>query len=197
MRRTSTLIVSAVASTVLLAGLAGCGGSSSSGTAASNPPATEFNPPGDIPDNQVFVDFTIPGSSVHLKVPEGWAKKSTAGATTFTDHYNSVRVEVVPHPQPVTVQSATQNELPMLAQNGTNVTAGDVSKVTRGQSTAVLITYQQDSAPDPTTHKVVQDAVERYEFWHNGQEAILTLTGPTGADNVDPWRIVSDSLRWA
>ncbi|MDT7564604.1 MAG: hypothetical protein QOG76_3228, partial [Pseudonocardiales bacterium] len=24
----------------------------------------------------------------------------------------------------------------------------------------------------------------------------LTLSGPKGADNVDPWRKVTDSLRW-
>ena len=58
------------------------------------------------------------------------------------------------------------------------------------------ITYLLDSAPNPVTDKVVRDAVERYEFWHAGQEAILTLTGPEHADNVDPWQIVSDSLQW-
>jgi hypothetical protein len=24
----------------------------------------------------------------------------------------------------------------------------------------------------------------------------LTLSGPTNADNVDPWKIVTDSVRW-
>ena len=38
--------------------------------------------------------------------------------------------------------------------------------------------------------------MERYTFWHDGQEAVLTLSGPKGADNVDPWRIVTNSLRW-
>ena len=42
----------------------------------------------------------------------------------------------------------------------------------------------------------MREAVERYAFWHDGQEAVLTLSGPKGADNVDPWRIVTDSLRW-
>ncbi|MGW7755716.1 hypothetical protein ACWGK6_30135 [Streptomyces violaceusniger] len=44
--------------------------------------------------------------------------------------------------------------------------------------------------------KSVRDSVERYVFFHYGRQVVLTLTGPTGADNVDPWRIVSDSLRW-
>jgi hypothetical protein len=46
------------------------------------------------------------------------------------------------------------------------------------------------------TGKVVRDAVERFEFWKAGEEAILSLSGPQGADNVDPWQIVSDSLHW-
>jgi hypothetical protein len=25
---------------------------------------------------------------------------------------------------------------------------------------------------------------------------MLTLSGPKGADNVDPWRKITDSLRW-
>jgi hypothetical protein len=33
-------------------------------------------------------------------------------------------------------------------------------------------------------------------FTRGGRTAVLTLSGPRGADNVDPWRIVTDSLRW-
>jgi len=46
------------------------------------------------------------------------------------------------------------------------------------------------------TGKVVRDAFERYTFYRAGKRVDLTLSGPTNADNVDPWRIVSDSLRW-
>ena len=38
--------------------------------------------------------------------------------------------------------------------------------------------------------------VERYEFRHGADTVVLILSGPKGADNVDPWRIVTDSLRW-
>jgi len=31
---------------------------------------------------------------------------------------------------------------------------------------------------------------------HSGTEVVLTLAGPKGADNVDPWRTVTDSLAW-
>jgi len=60
----------------------------------------------------------------------------------------------------------------------------------------ILLTYQGDSTPDQVTGKVVRDAFERYTFSRAGKRIDLTLSGPTNADNVDPWRIVSDSLRW-
>ena len=59
-----------------------------------------------------------------------------------------------------------------------------------------MITYRADADPDPVTGKVVHDDVERYEFWKAGKTVILALSGPQGADNVDPWRIVTDSLAW-
>ena len=40
-------------------------------------------------------------------------------------------------------------------------------------------------------------AVERYVFFRNGTQVTLTLSGAKGADNVDPWRIVSDSVKLA
>ena len=46
------------------------------------------------------------------------------------------------------------------------------------------------------TGKVRRNAVERYVFFHGGRDVVLTLSGPAGADNVDPWKLVTDSLRW-
>ena len=37
--------------------------------------------------------------------------------------------------------------------------------------------------------------VLRYELYHTGTRTTLTLLSPVGADNVDPWRIVTESLR--
>src|SRR4051812_43918619 len=111
----STLVVPLVTGALALCVLAGCGSSSPSATsgptavrsvpsssaapshspgspAASSSPAaphaTEFNPPGDIPDNAVFVDHVAPGSHVHFTVPEGWAQTTKGGSTSFTDKYN-------------------------------------------------------------------------------------------------------------
>ncbi len=43
---------------------------------------------------------------------------------------------------------------------------------------------------------MVRDAFERYVFYRQGHKVDLTLSGPVNADNVDPWRTVSDSFAW-
>jgi hypothetical protein len=160
----------------------------------SNPP--EVNPAGDIPDNQVFVTYTPSSGVFSLKVPEGWARVVSAGVITFTDKLNSVRVETTDATDAPNVQSVQQHEVPGIESSGRNVRTTKVTSVVRKAGPAVLITYGADSDPDPVTGKVVRNDVQRYEFWKGGTEAILTLSGPQGADNVDPWRTVTDSFIW-
>jgi hypothetical protein len=71
-----------------------------------------------------------------------------------------------------------------------------VRVVQRSAGPAVLVTYGATSAPNPVTGKSVTEAVERYAFGRSGQEMVLTLSGPKGADNVDPWLKITDSVRW-
>lgn len=220
MRRSrSRIVAAALAAVTLSVVVAGCGGGgtstaskgaastsptpsaggSSAGGASSqapNPNATESNPPGDIPDDQVFVAYSPPGAPFSVKVPEGWARSTDGGAVTFTDKLNSIRMETLPVDAAPTIASARKDELPTLASSVPQYALRDVQMVTRAAGKAVLVTYLADSEPDPVTNKVVRDAVERYEFWNAGNEVVLTLSGPEGADNVDPWRIVSDSLSW-
>jgi len=170
---------------VLLAlapGLAACGSSSparSAGSAttphATVPSATkEVSPAGDIPDNQVYVRFAVPGAGYSVRVPEGWSRISRGGAVVFTDKLNAIRLET----------GAPAHHV------------GKAGVVHRQAGTARKLTYLAKAPPDPVTGKTVTDAVERYVFTHGGRTAVLTLSGPRGADNVDPWRIVTDSLRW-
>jgi hypothetical protein len=182
---------------LVIAGLtAGCAGAAPGPTAASNdsptvaqpaPHATESNPPGDIPDNTVFVAYRHPGQPYEVKVPEGWARTDLPTGAGFTDKLNSVRVETAPASSPPTQASAR-------AQVSGEIRKVDTVKRNGGQ--AVRVVYRVDSAPDPVTGKVVRDEVERYSFYKGGRAAILSLIGPVGADNVDPWRTVSDSFRW-
>lgn len=163
---------------------------------AANPPATEYRPPGDIPDSQVYVPFRVPGTKVSLKVPEGWARQSTGGTTMFSDHYNSIAISVQQAASAPSVSRAKQTTVPQLRSSVSKFAPGQVSKVQLQGGSAILVTYLKDSAPNAVTGKVVRDAVERFEFWRHGQEAVLTLTGPKTADNVDPWHLVSNSLQW-
>lgn len=182
-----------VAGAVLFVALAAaCGGGGGSGDRGS-----ETNAAGDIPDNQVFVAYAPPAGGFSVKVPEGWARTEKVGAVTFTDRFNSVRIETVAAANAPTVQSVEGGEVGVIGAASVNFEAGRVSAITRAAGPAILVTYRADGPPDPVTAKVVPLDVERYEFWKDGREVVLTLSGPVGADNVDPWRTVSDSFAWA
>jgi hypothetical protein len=155
-----------------------------------------MNAAGDIPDNQVYVPFAPPGAGVNVSVPQGWARSTDGPATVFTDKFNSVRIEVQPRPAAPDVASVKAVEVPQLQQSTPGFAITDVVSVQRKAGPAVLVRYRATSAPNPVTGRSVTEAVERYVFWNAGWEATLTLAGPQGADNVDPWRTVSDSLRW-
>ena len=172
--------LAAIAS-VLLVGAGGCGSSGSAGSGAPasrtvDPNGAEVNPAGDIPDDQVFVRYAPPGAGYSVKVPEGWSRSTSGGAVSFTDKLNTVRLEHASASAPPAVAGATT--------------------VKRAGTTALRTISEQKGKPDPVTGKSVKQAIERYVYFRRGKVAIVTLLAPKGADNVDPWRIVTDSLRW-
>jgi hypothetical protein len=187
-----------IALALLLAVLAGCGGSSSSSSSKpANPNAQELSPAGDIPDNQAFVAYSPPGADYSVKVPEGWARSTAGGAVTFTDKLNAIRMEEGVVKGGFSVAAAKRAQLPVLAKQVKGFQPGSVSLVRRSFGPAVRITYLATSPPDAVTGKTRTNAVERYLFARNGKQVVLTLSGPKGADNVDPWKLVTDSLRWS
>src|SRR3954471_14684160 len=187
-----------IALVLLLAVLAGCGGSSSSPSSkAADPNAQEVSPAGDIPDNQAFVAYSPPGADYSVKVPEGWARSATVGAVTFTDKLNAIRMEEGAAKGRSSVAAAKRSQLPALAKQVKGFQPGSVSLVRRTSGPAVRITYLATSPPDAVTGKTRTNAVERYLFVRNGKQVVLTLSGPKGADNVDPWKLVTDSLAWS
>jgi hypothetical protein len=194
MSRSSRAVAATVAALAL--GAAGCGSSSSGSTRTVSPNAPEAPQPGDIPDNQAYVPFAPHGAGISVKVPEGWAQRSEGGAALFTDKFNSIRVEVVPAHAPLTLRDARQTEVPKLAKANPAFQLQGVSLVTRPAGRAIRFSYLTNTAPDPVTGKRVRAAVERYVFFHAGRDVVLTLTGAKGADNVDPWRIVTSSVRY-
>jgi hypothetical protein len=190
MRILSLLIVPCLAAIAI----AGCGSSGGSSSSTPSPNAKEVSPSGDIPDNQAYVAYTPPGAGFTVKVPEGWSRSSTAGATTFTDKLNSISMQSVPAGAAPSVRDARQTELPKLVKQVKGLQPGTVTMVTRKAGPAVRITYFAPAPADPVTGKAHTNAVERYVFFKNGKDVVLTLSGPKGADNVDPWRIVTDSV---
>jgi hypothetical protein len=196
----SSLRLKLAAGAVLLAlGATACGSSSSGGssTQGPSPNAKESSPPGDIPDNQAFVRFTPSAGGFSVKVPEGWAQRTAGASVVFTDKLNAIRIESHGAARPLTAAAARGGELARLADSVKGFKPGKVSTVTRTAGTALRITYLASAPADPVTGKAVTDAVERYVFFHKGRAVVLTLSGPKGADNVDPWRLVTDSVRWS
>jgi hypothetical protein len=208
MRRSTRRVV--VSSFALTAVLAACGSSntaatpnSSVGTAnsvttvggAPNPNAKEQLPPGDIPDNQVFVPYTPATGGYSMSYPQGWAKRETAATTTFTQNFNSIAVTTTKTPSAPTTASARSTAT---SQLGTvpGFHLNTVDSVTRASGPAVRLVYSATSATDAVTGKSVTLDVERYLFWHNGTLVTITLSSPKGSDNVDPWKTVTNSLAW-
>lgn len=181
-----------------------CSGSSSATAATAlsttlaggvDPNAPEVVEPGDIPDNQVFVPFTASDGKYTVKVPEGWARTEAGGVVRFTDKYNSISLQAMGATTAPTVESVKGGGLSDVSTDPTFVLT-DVTTATRTSGTAVLATYEVGSEPNPVTGKKALLAVQRFVFFHDGTVVTMTLSGAKGADNVDPWKIVSDSLTW-
>src|SRR5262245_7855156 len=122
---------------VAVVALAACGSSSSSSSSAPNPNTKEVSPPGDIPDNQAVVAYSPPGGGFTLKVPEGWARTTAGGTTTFTDKLNAISMSSVAAGAAPTVREERRTELPKLAKQVSGFKPGTVTLVTRKGGPAV------------------------------------------------------------
>jgi hypothetical protein len=209
----------AMAATIGLSGavLAACGGSNSSSGTSTTKPSTATEPstapggrtsstapgpdpnapevvaPGDIPDNQAFVPYQAAGGFT-VKVPEGWARTDVAvDHVSFSDKYNTIDLTWKPQTTPPT-EASVQAAIEAQGLPGFSLTK--VSTVQRAAGPVVVATYGRTSDPNPVTGKRIVLDVEQYGFWRNGTSAVLTLSGAKGSDNVDPWKIVTNSVGW-
>ena len=179
----------------LLLAMTACSGGQTSTSGSSSAP--DANTAGDIPDSQAFVPYNASSGLFTVSVPEGWSRASDGDAVVFSDKLNSVRVEQHAASAAPTVDSLRSDELPAIRSAAKGFQEGKVEATSRKAGPAVVVTYAAESAANQVTGKTVVQDVERYEFFHNGQEVVLTLSAPQGADNVDPWRTVTDSLSWS
>ena len=169
--------------------------SSESAVPAQAPVPPETNPPGDIPDNQAFVPYDAAGG-FSVKVPEGWSRTVTANSAEFTDKLNTIRVQWAPAPSAPTVSSVQSADVAKLKASEAAFTLGGVGDASLPSGPAVLVKYQENSTPNSVTGKQYRLDVLRYTVFKNGTRLDLTLLSPVGADNIDPWKIVTQSLTW-
>ena len=208
--------LTAMAAAAVTAFLAGCGsgaptasspqpGSSTPQAAGSSGPAgassqapipSESNPPGDIPDTTVYVPFASAKGHLRLKVPEGWSRKETATSSAFISNLNSISIAWQPMSAAPTVTSARSTTVPALSSGNLAFRLTSVHAVTLQGGPAVEIVYQMNSQPNAVTGRQYRLVIERFEFFKSGRAAVLSLSSAVGSDNVDPWRIVSESFRW-
>ena len=201
----------------LMAALAACGGSGSSapsvggagtaratGTARSGgglaggqaPVPAESNPPGDIPDTTVYVTYQPAAGHLLLKVPEGWSRKTGPASSTFASNLNSITVAWKPMAAAPTVSSARATTVSALQASSLAFRLLGVRAVSLAGGQAVEIIYQVNSPPSKVTGRQYRLVIERFELYRNGRGAVISLSSAVGSDNVDPWRIVSQSFRW-
>jgi hypothetical protein len=174
---------------------AACGSSGSGKAAAPNPNGSEVVPPGDIPDNQVFVRYSPAGAGYTLEYPEGWVQQHADGTTTFTQNFNRIAVTSMARAAAPTTGGVERLDVPKL-RSTPGFRLVKVDTVPRSAGTAIRIAYESSSTPDPVTMKRVALDAERYYFWHNGRLVTITLETPHGSDNVDAWRTLTNSLAW-
>lgn len=157
--------------------------------------APEKNPPGDIPDSQVFIEYRSP-LGFTIKVPEGWARRETKSGVTFSDKYNTVRTTIEEHVEPLTI-AVVKNELTaQLEMSGKAVRISGVTLTSVPSGPAIVISYASNSDANPVTNKAIRLENERYFFWKGGKLTTLTLSAPYGADDADQWLLMAKSFRW-
>jgi hypothetical protein len=211
-------ILLAAALVAVTAVLAGCGSSgSSSSTAASTPPpsttattaasscgsssASSANASeaastaaGDIPDNQQFLTFKNRSGGYSISYPEGWARSGSGNSVLFQDKGNTITTKVAPGPQP-TPASVTA-ELKQEAASDPCLSPGTPQVVTVGPNQVVKVTYMTQGQKSPVTGQRPKISVDRYVYFKGGKVATVDLATPVGVDNVDAYRMISESFRW-
>jgi hypothetical protein len=171
----------------------GCGGSGDSGSDGGNAEA-QSAATGDIPDNQVFLRFNDRPAGYSIKYPEGWTQRGNGNDVSFRDKGNSIHVTVASGPPPT--PSSAKAELAKLKASDPSLQPGTAQELTIGGAPAIKVTYRKQSSPDPVTGKRLPLIIDRYEYAKGGKLATLDLATPKGVDNVDAYRLISESFLW-
>ena len=156
--------------------------------------APEKNPPGDIPDSQVFLTYT--GAGYALKVPEGWARTEIGLGVSFVSKLDGVSVTLSDLAAAPTMDWVNGTYVPGMIAKGRAIDIGKISAEKLSAGEVIKIAYSLNSEPNPVTTRQIRLEASRYLFFKAGKLAALDLYAPLGADNVDQWQLMSQSFAW-
>jgi hypothetical protein len=113
------------------------------------------------------VFLTYRGPGYTVKYPEGWTKRGSGKDLHFTDKDNTIHLVLSSGSPPVPLN-------------------GGRAKVT----------LHKLGTPNSVTGKRPQLIIDRYVYGKSGKVVVLDLATPKGVDNVDAYRLISQSFRW-
>jgi len=106
-----------------------------------------------------------------------------------------ITIQVSPGSQPST--ASVGKELKQQAASDPCLSSDTPQTVTAGPNQAIKVTYTTRGAKSPVTGQRNKVSVDRYVFFKGGKVATVDLSNPVGVDNVDAYRMISESFRWA
>lgn len=189
--KTSATTTPAPATSTTAAAKPSCGSSSASSAGASEAASTAA---GDIPDNQQFLNFHNRSGGYAISFPEGWARSGSGSDVTFQDKSNTIAIKVASGPRP-TPASVTA-ELKQEAASDPCLSPGTPQTTTAGPNQVVKVTYTTQGQKSPVTGQRPKISVDRYVYFKGSKVATVDLATPVGVDNVDAYRMISESFRW-
>ncbi len=169
---------------------ASCGSSVSSGSSEAASTAA-----GDIPDNQNFLTYQNRPAGYSISYPEGWARSGSGNQVTFQDKSNTITIQV--NQGPAATPASVDQQLKQMASSDPCLSPGSSQSVTVGPNQAVKVTYTTQGTKSPVTGQRPKITVDRYVYSKAGRTAIVDLANPVGVDNVDAYRMISESFRWS
>jgi hypothetical protein len=75
--------------------------------------------------------------------------------------------------------------------------AGSPQATTAGPNQVVKVTYTTEGQKSPVTGQRPKITVDRYVYFKGGKIVTVDLGTPVGVDNVDAYRMISESFRWS
>jgi hypothetical protein len=169
-----------------------CGSSSAASAGASEAASTSQ---GDIPDNQQFLTYKNASGGYSISYPEGWSRSGNGADVTFQDKGNTVTIKVAPGQQP-TPASVTA-DLKQASSTDPCLSPGQPQATTAGPNQVIKVTYTTEGQKSPVTGQRPKISVDRYVYFKGGKVATVDLATPVGVDNVDAYRMISESFRWS